>query len=427
MLIDLIIVGFLFVLLIEYFLIQKFDYFFGFYSFKFHSLIIFGAFGAISIYLGFGKDLYFIKPIYNNNDVIHWGTIATLWSIIGPFMVVIILEYPRRFKFGSRTQHFQYDVISVRKIHYAYLKVLVLTTGLYYLYTIHPSPLFLAFTGEPSDVSIRKFEILTNYGGIGVLRTIAVVSAQILLSMLIMKNKLLHFQISDVIWYIFIFLIVSSSAEKGAIINCLLIYFISNSILGNKLSFKAFLFIVCILVLAISFLYRLFMDAEFNFFGVLLERIFVAQVIAVYLSFDYFHDGNFLGLSSMDSSIFRSFQFEHSLRASEMFVSKYYPGMEAIGTVNVNGIYIHEAYSNFGLMGVVFGPLLCGMGLVMLYRLLVPFRADVMSVYRLSFACYMTVDTVSVLTSFNQMLFNTKALLVLILFYIGLALSEVLK
>jgi hypothetical protein len=287
--------------------------------------------------------------------------------------------------------------------------------------------LFIALsTSDVLQVAMKKKELLTSYSGIGVIRTISIISAQLLFSYIWLKGRLLKFNYFDIILILFIFFVLASSAEKGLILLPIIYVIIIEHIISEKKYLKKNIFLYALLLLSLAVVYFLFMGDNDGFISLIFERIVVAQTIATYLSLDYYSINNYIGFASMDNSILRMFDNRVELRSSEIFV-EYYPGLELLGAVNVNGVYIHEAYSNFGVLGVLVSPFFYAFSFILIYNLISPSNLDKLSLFRTSFLVYFSTDIVNLATSFNYMLFSTKTVLVFLIFFLGLVTCRLIK
>lgn len=144
-----------------------------------------------------------------------------------------------------------------------------------------------------------------------------------------------------------------------------------------------------------------------------MERIFIAQEVAVFYSADFFSHNDFLGFSTMDNVFTKIIGLIPNMRASELFMYEYVPGMVQNGGWNVNGYFAHEAYSNFGIVGVWLGSIYGG---VMNAILCIYFRTSRKTELSLCFYSFFAISVTTLISNFNAMLFNTQLILLFIIY-----------
>lgn len=111
-------------------------------------------------------------------------------------------------------------------------------------------------------------------------------------------------------------------------------------------------------------------------------RILLAQSAGVFLSFDYFgRVGDFIGVSSVSQLFSNLFGFEYSERSARILMEFYNPGGVEAGVSGViSGLFIGEAWANFGLFGVIVAPLYVGFMLQSFFLVLITLRKSIVSI-----------------------------------------------
>ncbi|AKJ43906.1 hypothetical protein QQ39_13025 [Pragia fontium] len=176
----------------------------------------------------------------------------------------------------------------------------------------------------------------------------------------------------------------------------------------------------------ILLMYYLFVSSDFNLiFNLLFDRILIAQVAAVYLSFDFYNDefGTLL-FSSVQGFFFKVLGYDQVAPASTVLMKVYFPDMILNGGWNINGLYIHEAWANFGIFGVILSPLWVGIinGIIFILLISIKKRPFYVAIFS-----YVSSRAIFFLTSFNAYIYNPEVIIVVILIFIYFFLIGVLK
>ena len=377
---------------------------------------VFGIIPSIIMMLGFGDGYYFSMPFSNNNEVIKIGSIFILWGLLGILIPFILIDKLLKNKvLGYSLSGYKYGLFKINsQIVWIYALLLLFFYGLYLIESTPVIPQMIVNGFSEHEIAQRRLMLTQYYTGNGYIKTITFFFAYVLslcLGVLVNKSKNLF---PYILILPFCLLVLSSTGEKASITFSIL-YFLFGITFNSKFKFKKILLITILFFLFLSLLTYIQFDLAFtSSISRLIERIFIAQSAAVYLSVDqYLNNASLLLFNSVDSSLFRTLLFlNNSLpAASESYVELYYPGLREVGTWNVNGLYIHESLANFGILGVIFSPII--IGIIYYFILLTCFLFK--KYYFISiFYTYITFGFVPILTSFNRILFNTEAILVLI-------------
>lgn len=396
-------------------------------SFLFWMYIVFGIFGAFIIYSGIVDETYFVQAFYNNNLAKQWGMFSIIYGLFGILIGIVIVNIMVSKSLSIKWTKYYNKNIEILKFkkEIFFLLIIACIPTVYYIYMIHPSPLYMIFLGYDSfSVAIRRNEVTEFFDGVGIIKGISIIFIQILAIYTFLyyfnkRKKILLFLISfSLASYVLLM-----TGEKANFIIFVFSIILSYVYSVSKINFKYISFIFMIIIFIIFFMYIFIMNSDLN--NILFkinERIFIAQAIAPFLSFDYYINHNFIYFNSMESSIFKIFNEEKVQRSSELFMTHYYPGMREQGGWNINGIYIHEAFSNFGFLGLILAPIYVGVinGLIIQF-----FIKQKKTILNVTFFSYLSADIFSILTSFNQLLFNTKVIILFLFLFLFYGLNKI--
>ncbi len=153
------------------------------------------------------------------------------------------------------------------------------------------------------------------------------------------------------------------------------------------------------------------------------ERIFFAQMAIVYYSVDYYNSSNFIGIGSLGGFFNKLFDISKLPPSSETLMQVYFNEMIQSGGWNMNGIYISEAWSNFGWFGVILGPIYVGIVIGILYIILARTKTS----FGKALLVFATCSSFSFLTSFNIYLYNTIFVLLVVIIILRYFMLQVFK
>ncbi|WP_395279302.1 O-antigen polymerase [Enterobacter asburiae] len=394
----------------------------NYYCVLYWSMLLFCIVGAFIIYSGAMDGSFFVEPIANNFEAKSLGLFISTFSFFIFFLSAFIMEVICSLCFVHRAGIVNWDryysrpiVMSSNKIA---LTLSVLSGGLvvYYIISIYPAPLFMAFQGASADqIAVRRLDVTKNYSGIGYFKTLAsilpiILSYYFFISFLRFKK---HF-----IFFIFItfisILALTINGEKAPLVFYFLGLLVSYSSV-RKISKKVYVFSALLIfsLMLVMYIILFQFDNPNYLIYILVERLFIAQEAAVFYAADYFSSHSTLGFSSMDTIFNKILNITPAARASEIFMNQYLPSMVVNGGWNVNGFFAHETFSNFGYVGIVLGSVYGG---VVNSLLCIYFRSREKSLLTMSFFSFYIVSVTTTLSSFNSMLFNTQLILVFIIY-----------
>ncbi|MBW5408393.1 O-antigen polymerase [Morganella morganii] len=391
----------------------------NYYTIVFWFPVLFCIIGAFIIRSGIIDNSYFIYPIREQESSKKLALLLTTASFSIMMFTIWITEITFEKYKKISTNWISYtnsNIFKSKKIVTISLWILTAIFFLYYVYSISPSPLYLAFNGSSAtEIAIRRIEVTRDYTGIGYFKTLALTLPFILTYYSICeffnkRKSILPLTASIIISIITILL----NGEKAP----LLFYFIGIVITISylkPLKLRNILLLLLITIISILALYIIFFESSnlSYLLYIIAERIFIAQESAMFYATTYYTTHDYIGLSSMNNIITKILLIEPSPRASEIFMSEYLPNMIDNGGWNVNGYFAHEAYSNFGICGVIFGSIYAGIinALICIF-----FRCSNKNTLNISFFSFYSISITTVLTSFNYMLFNTQLILLFLIY-----------
>ncbi|MGL4482467.1 MAG: hypothetical protein ACRCTW_08080, partial [Lactococcus garvieae] len=173
--------------------------------------------------------------------------------------------------------------------------------------------------------------------------------------------------------------------------------------------------LIFLILMVVFIVYFVFVSSDLNeIFSLMIDRIFIAQSTAVYLSMKHYSAFGDIGLSSLNNVFFKLFGVDSlSKPAAEQLMILYFPEMLLNGGWNINGLFISEAWANFGVVGLVFSPIMVGFENAIVLRVICGARRKsplVVAIYS-----YATVNCVVFMTSFNFYLYNSEWLVLLVI------------
>lgn len=380
-----------------------------FISFWFYIYIIFAFLGACVIISGLGNESYFVRPIANNQDAIIVGSYFVLYGGIAVFLTFLAC-----LKVFNAERIYRSNLTKACEINKSQSKIvfvlacLFLLIFVYYQFSIYPSPLIMAFTNRTAEeIALRRIMVTKD---LGLVANTYIISVGTLLAYIVPYSYLAltsirrKYYIHSLLTFFAATIYILSTGEKGPflffIFGALICYGYSRGQI-KKISVKLVLFSVSMLFI----ICLLFVSNDIQqILSLIFDRIFIAQVISVYLSYDYYSYSGDIGLSSLANILTKLFNLNVAPPASEQLMARYFPEMIALGGWNVNGLYISEAWSNFGVLGVLLSPILVGLENAILIKALTSFKK---SAIQCAFYAFFTIKCAYFLTSFNAYLYHS--------------------
>ena len=306
-------------------------------SFWFFNFIVFCWIGSLLISLNVVDNTYFVNPIGSDSETKTIGSILVLWGGCGPFLIFMGLFY--YFKFGRtwREKHQEKIIVNSSDVLFSFsCFIMLLACFLYYVVATYPSPLIMALNGVSStDIAIRRITVTRDLSEIantfiisfGVVLTYF--STYSLYGLSVGSGNKFRYR-----FFFYFSLFVSClylllSGEKAPVVYffigmCLLVKYCKGEVL--KLSLK----LILIPILLIFLVYYLLVSRDLiEILKLLSDRIFIAQVISVYLSFDLYSIWGDIGLDSINNFITKVFGLISRLPASAELMEVYFYEMVA--------------------------------------------------------------------------------------------------
>lgn len=380
-------------------------------------IVVVTLLGGGGIAFGFFDWSYFVQPLSNSDSVRSSVLFILMFSSVSYLISIFIFSGVNDKVWGNYINRgFVYDETS--KLEFYIFCIISILTAVIYQVQAHPSVLFQFLSGSNAEtLAFRRVQLGIEYYTVGVtyIKTLAVLTTQVvfLSCIALYFNKKIKL-IPLVFFSIVCFVTVLSAGDKAPIVTlvvstlCLLTY--SNV----KLPFLKF--VCCLLFFAFVFLvfYSYMMDYDSNILFIkLIERVFVAQVVAVFGAYELYPEiYPFAGFNSI--SYFNTLEVR-DVAASEI-LTHFYNEMRDWGAWNVNGLYIHEAWSNWGVVGLIFAPIYAGLINGVFVRFIMSIKKSPLSLGVFSF---MSGNLGYFLTGFNGFVFNLQYLSVLVVFLLA--------
>lgn len=403
----------------------------NFFNIWYLFFILFGFLGAFFIVIGEADNSYFLSNILHKEDVVKEGVLFILWSGIGMFYPFLCILFLAKNIFKNRV--LTWESIVFKKMIDPRGEIIVITffglfalfSAIYYQVKIMPSPLLLSLQGDHLGAALKRIEItryLSNYANTYII-SFGMIISQICSIQLIIRNKSSG-RYELFLKYLLIFLSISfliTNSEKATIIFYVLALYISFCITKRKIARLNLIFSLIFLFFILSVYYMFVSNDFFQIKDLVFERVFFAQMAMVFYSLDFYSNENFIGFSSLGGIFTKIFDLPLVDPSSVKMMEVYFEEMIANGGWNMNGIYIAEAWSNFGLLGVLIAPLYIGTVCACLYIGLSYFKD---SFFR-AVLIYYTTSSFFFLTSINMYIYNSVSILIVILIILRFGLNKV--
>lgn len=392
----------------------------NFFNVWFFVFILLGFMGSLITILGGADDSYFIGGMLYKENVIQTGSMFILWSGLGMFysflIFLLIIDRDGKLKWTNIVNKDEQDS-SGEYLVILLFSILSFFSFVYYQLMVYPSPLLLALQGDALQAAIRRIEItkdLSLYANTYVV-AFGNIIAQIFSIQLVIRNRKSNKErLLKICMITLSVLFILTTSEKAPIIFYIFSLFMAYGFSKRKI-LKLNIRIILYFTGLLFFIYYLVVSSDiYQIKKLIFERIFFAQMAIVYYSYDYYNSSNFIGLNSLSGIFNKIFDLSQEPPSSEILMKVYFNEMLAGGGWNINGIYISEAWSNFGWFGVILAPIYVGFVVCLLYVIL----ARTNSSFGKALLVFYTCCSFSFATSFNIFLYNTIfVLLVFVLLF----------
>ena len=356
-------------------------------SYIFFLMLVWTFFGSIMIAYDFGviEDR---MPFDNEYRIMGWGSI--MYAMIGiPLGMILIAKF---FKISSMKSFLLAYKQSTWKssllgISYKDLKTtLYLVSGLSLIVNIglilsswDSLPLINLFFKNTSFVDayvMRNNFRLISFGNPLLNSLLVTISSMTLFST---YTFFLYYKIDkrffDLIWFIILFItsiaLLTIDLNKGRSLFFLIGFLFLISFLNNKIKWKTFIVISFSGLILIGLTYVFFMGAYSQTinplelisyaFAAIKTRVLVTQISGLYYCFDIFPERlPFIGFSSTGRFIHEIFNLNFSPDYGLLVRYLTVKGAGISGSGQYTTMFLGEAWSNFGFIGLIFSPLLVG-------------------------------------------------------------------
>ena len=391
--------------------------------------ILLGFIGALITTLGGAKESYFISGILYKENIVQLGSLLVLWSGVGMFYSFIIFLLMIDSGGKLKWENFVNKKIDDERCEYIvilFFSIFSFFSFLYYQVQVYPSPTFIALNGDALGAAIRRIEITKNlnlYANTYIIAFGTLISQIFSIQLVIraknnLKEKLLK--------YFMIFISISfllTTSEKAPIVFYLFSIYMAYTLAQKKILKLNFRIMLYFAILLFSVYYFFVSNDLVEIKKLIFERIFFAQMAIVYYSVDYYNSSNFIGIGSLGGFFNKLFDISKLPPSSETLMQVYFNEMIQSGGWNMNGIYISEAWSNFGWFGVILGPIYVGIVIGILYIILARTKTS----FGKALLVFATCSSFSFLTSFNIYLYNTIFVLLVVIIILRYFMLQVFK
>ncbi|MDR3259739.1 MAG: oligosaccharide repeat unit polymerase [Fusobacteriaceae bacterium] len=282
-----------------------------------------------------------------------------------------------------------------------FLSVISILSVIYVFKVIGSISLFHLFEDSRSDLLVLRISSNREFSGNEYIKNILALALTPFLSYVAYCYKLLNNKSFNKIWFYTLFcfsiLIVTYNIEKTPVLFYLLGFLFIRIYIKGRLPVKYIIFTILALLFGLIAMYYLTsdktgLDSEI-LFKTILNRLILSQSAGVYLSFDIFPEiHSFLGLSSLSQKVSAILDIEYIEKSSRIIMEYINPeGIIRGQAGTANSLFISEAWSNFGFLGLLISPIYVGIIIQCLYLFLLripknPYWIALMSLYSMKSA-----------------------------------------
>jgi hypothetical protein len=374
--------------------------------------------GTLLVALGAADDLFFVAPIASESAIKRLGLYVICWTAICvPLASLAVFSCLGASPKKSWALFEQRNLSAGEGNHWGDWRLTLITLAFVYLvlfsivqFQTYPSPLLLSLTGAGDlEIAQRRIDVTRLYDGSRSVKSFLNLVGPVLLFSC-MTLRAVDPTVGRLFWAVGLLVIVSAltDSEKAPLISILVGGFLTTIYLGRKARIAVVMALLLAVIASVVGMYVIFYsDVVSSGFLIerLIERIFVAQMASVPLSFaEYPSQHPFIGLESINSIFHQVFDVLPAPRASEHLLVRYFPVLSDAGAWNINGLFIHEAWANFGWGGLILAPIYVGIihSLIVLVFWRIP-----KTPLNVALFAYVSSDVTLFITGFNGYIFNT--------------------
>lgn len=349
-------------------------------SWMFYMNLIIQSFISSVIVVNGWEQHYRISNQLSSQDSRFYGWLAVQWVMLAmPFamyMVVVLFGYKTvEAKYESYIQR-PIELFTLRSNQNIFKLIIVLTAVsllavIYTFYIIGFIPQLKLFSISGLLSAELREEVGRGFEGNFIFRNIFALTLTPILSYVwfaytfVYSNKLV--KLTFYVMFTASILIVSYNLAKSPVVFYLIGFLLLNIYIKGGVNLTKIIQLFIFLFLLLIFSYYITFDS-FDIFHLLSinsgigGRILLGQSMGVYFSVDVFplyHD--FLGGTSISQFVSNVFGNDYSPRSARILMEHVNPKGVANGTAGLmNSLYISEAWSNWGIVGVLIAPFIVG-------------------------------------------------------------------
>ena len=228
--------------------------------------------------------------------------------------------------------------------------------------------------GSSSAVELAGFraDSTRHFSGNAYIQTILALGMTPLMSYVAYAYKLRNNTRFNKIWFWLMFAasiqIVSYNLEKSPIVVYLIGFLFFRIYLGKYITKRQLMVLAFLIILLVIGLYMLIMGTGidimtlFNYNSGIVGRLTLSSVAGLFHNFDLWPDAYpFIGFSSLSQVFSDVIGIPYSERASRVIMETINPEGIKMGLAGVvNSLFVGEAWSNWGIWGVILSPIIVG-------------------------------------------------------------------
>lgn len=301
------------------------------------------------------------------------------------------------------------------------LSLISIMSVIYVFLVIGQIPLLEVIKGRSAvALAIMRIEASREFAGNQYIRNIFAIMLTPMLSYIMYgywrmtKNRLDGFIFF--ILFFFSFLITTYNLAKSGFVTYLLGFLFLNVLINGRVKRKAIIRFGVFTIILLVFVYMVLANEEnvkllFSYNQGIIGRIILTQSAGTYFSFDLFPSKlPHIGFNSLSNVISNIFSFSHEERSARLIMEQIVPEAMQLGTAGVmNSFFIAEAWSNFGILGVIVSPFIVGFEIQTIYILILNLKKTPIL---LSLLAYFSTNT-AITGGFNDYIYNPKTIFLL--------------
>ncbi len=393
----------------------------------YYQLVIQCLIGSILIINGWNSE----HPTAGlSNKAVLYGWMSVHYTMIAlPLGMIFIL-----FLFGIRSnkmlfEHYISTPIVLDKLHIAmkvplYFLSLVSLFSVFYVYSKLPHISFLLPFRNPDTLFLAQYRhevawyfkgstTLKNYFGILLTPTLSYIAYVYWI-----KSK----RTGDLLWFLVMliasFMILIYDLQKSTLITYFIGFMFITVLLKGRIKSIALLLGGAMALIMLTFFYTILTHPENYTFlmRVALLRILLGQVSGTFFAYDFFPNTyDHLGFTSFMTFYRQLFGLKTSENAARLIIETQDIILGNMHDTSgyANSLFIHEAWANFGLIGVILSPVYVGMYLQVLFIFFLRSKKTPIMVGLLGYLS----TKITITNGFNEYMLSEPLLFLFIIFF----------